>query len=217
MTEPFFILLTTALVGFFVSIYTFTTHSPRVCPTPEDIQSPFVKNEYEEAKHQGFYYELAFKDVTQPRVCKCITSNKTIISEDTLQDDFNIQCAEKVYNADLSFDLNVDNRRGYMIGRWNSFSPLKGVSFPNTIVDVGVNPKTGEYDWAIEFQCKQGQTIFGYDRIQYSGLNFYSKQFDDPNLVQLMEHVSQERGLGPFLDTGLSLFVVDHTGCLQDH
>ncbi len=67
MIVPFFILLTTALVGFFVSIYPVNTaDSPRVCPTPEDIQSPFIKNEYAEAKHQGFYYELAFKDVTQP-------------------------------------------------------------------------------------------------------------------------------------------------------
>jgi hypothetical protein len=68
MIVPFFILLTTALVGFFVSIYPVNTDSPKVCPTPEDIQSPFVKNAYEEAKHQGFYYELAFKDVTQPQV-----------------------------------------------------------------------------------------------------------------------------------------------------
>jgi hypothetical protein len=104
-----------------------------------------------------------------------------------------------------------------MIGKWKGFKPLEGVSFPNTIVDVGLDPETGEYDWAIEFQCKQGNTVFGRDWIQYYGINFYSKQYDDPNRTQLMEKVARERGLGPFLDSGSSLFIVDHTNCLQDH
>jgi hypothetical protein len=202
---------------FLVSISRFSSDSPGVCPTPDELQSPFVKHAYLEEKHQGFYYELAFKDVTEPRICKCVTSNKTMTSENTLQDDFSIQCSGKVFYSDLSFDLNVDsNRRGYMIGRWNNFGPLKGVSFPNYIVDVGVDPKTGEYEWAIEFQCIQGNT-FGRDWIKYYGLNFYSKNYDDPSVLQVMENAARERGLGPFLDSGSKLFAVDHTDCLQDH
>ena len=93
------------------------TRQPSSCPDPESIQSSFVKDAYVETNHVGLYHELAFKDITQPRICKCITSNKYLLSPDVLQDDFNIECGGRVYHSDLSFDLNVDERRGYMIGR----------------------------------------------------------------------------------------------------
>ena len=210
-------LFTTAAV-LVVLLYPLKIGIPSKCPSGDELQSIFVKKSYSEEKHQGLYYEIAFKDVTQPRMCKCITSNKTIVSNDTLQDDFYIQCSGEVHYANLSFHLNVDrNKRGYMIGRWNDFGPFKGVSFPNYIVDVGVDPSSGEYEWVIEFQCIQGKKIFGRNWIEYYGLNFYSKTYNDPTLLGTMESAARRRGLGPFLDNGLSLFPVDHTGCLQDH
>jgi hypothetical protein len=210
------------LIGLFATFALFATSidetQPNTCPEPEDLQSWFVKHAYSEENHIGFYYETAFKDVTQPRVCKCITSNKTLISKDVLQDDFNVQCSGQVYHADLSFDLNVDkNRRGYMIGKWNSFLPMRGVSFPNVIVDVGVNPWTGAYDWVIEFQCKQGKKLFSSDWIEYYGINFYSKTYDNPETLAKMVEAARNRGLEPFLDSGSDLFVVDHTNCMHDH
>jgi hypothetical protein len=192
---------------------------PSICPASEDIQSDFVKEEYQEHKHAGFYYELAFKDATQPRGCKCITSNKTIVSNNTLRDAFNIQCAGRIYHCALSFDLNVDpSRRGYMIGRWNNFSLAKDISFPNTIVDVGVNKATGEYDWIIELQCKQ-TSVLGFNWIQYYGLNFYSKTYTNQlKVVGEMIRVARERGLGDFIESGLALYLVEHTpDCLIDH
>ena len=65
-------------------------NEPKMCPDPVTLQSDYVKFHYEEEMHQGLYYELAFKDVTQPRGCRCITSNKTIVTPDLLQDDFEL-------------------------------------------------------------------------------------------------------------------------------
>ena len=194
---------------------------PTKCPEPEDIQSWFVKNLYNEDQHTGLYYEIAFKDVTQPRICKCITSTKSLSkpNKDLLIDDFGIQCSGHVYHSDLSFDL-VSGKRGYMIGKWNNFWPMKGVEFPNTIVDVGLNPWTGgKYDWVIEFQCKQGSKIFNWqeDWIQYYGINFYSREYDDRERLEDMIQAARSRGLGPFLDSGLDLFIVDHENCIEDH
>jgi hypothetical protein len=210
------------LAGLFATFAMFVMRTdekqPNTCPAPEELQSWFVKHAYSEENHVGFYYETAFKDVTQPRICKCVTSNKTLLSKDLLQDSFNVQVSGQVYHADLSFDLNVDtNRRGYMIGKWNSFLPMRGVSFPNYIVDVGVNPWTGKYEWVIEFQCKQGKNPFSSDWIEYYGLNFYSREYDNPETLAKMVDVARKRGLGPFLDSGSDLFVVDHTNCIQDH
>lgn len=191
---------------------------PTTCPAPEDIQSEYVRREYQEKKHAGFYYELAFKDATQPRGCKCITSNKTIMSADKLLDDFSVECAGRIYHSDLSFDLAVDpNRRGYMIGKWNNFSLVRGVSFPNTIVDVGVNEDSGNYDWVIEFQCKE-QNVFGYKWIEYYGLNLYSRTYrNQASVVAEMVASARIRGLAEFLDSGLELYIVDHRDCLVDH
>jgi hypothetical protein len=197
---------------------------PSTCPAPEDIQSDYVRQNYEEYKHIGFYYELAFKDLTQPRGCKCITSNKTLVtSTTTLRDDFNVECAGQVYHSNLSFDLNTNpEKKGTMIGRWNNFSLVKDVTFPNTIVDVGWrsrdrDERTLQYDWVIEFQCKDTH-VLGHRFIEYYGLNFYSRTYDDGDAIMgQMLQVAVDRGLADFLYTGLEVYRVDHTICLQDH
>ena len=43
-----------------------------------------------------------------------------------------------------------------MVGHWPF---LSSVDFPNTVVAVQVNTKTGEYDWVIEFQCVEIKEI----------------------------------------------------------
>jgi hypothetical protein len=196
---------------------------PSTCPAPEDIQSDYVRQNYQEHKHAGFYYELAFKDFTQPRGCKCITSNKTLTSPTTLRDDFSIQCAGQVYHADLSFDLKSNlEKKGTMIGSWYNFSLVKDVTFPNTIVDVGLRSQDRDecslqYDWVIEFQCKDTQ-VLGHQFIEFYGLNFYSRTYDDGDVIMgEMLQAAVDRGLGDFLYTGLEVYRVDHTNCLQDH
>ena len=79
---------------------------PSKCPTPDQLQSEYVKNHFETNKMQGFWYEIAMKDATQPRFCKCQTSNKTFHEvANTIQDDFRIECEGRVYLNKLSFNL----------------------------------------------------------------------------------------------------------------
>lgn len=118
-----------------------------------------------------------------------------------------------------------------MIGRWNNFSLTKDMTFPNMIVDVGrkkkddnggntiiSNPFSQQYDWVIEFQCKDKQ-ILGYKWIEYYGMNFYSKTYEDGDVIlQEMLTVAADRGLDRFLQSGFELYKVEHTSkCLQDH
>ena len=51
---------------------------PCECPLPKDIQSPFVRKHFNHSKMEGVWYELAMKDLTQPRYCSCQTSTKFI-------------------------------------------------------------------------------------------------------------------------------------------
>ena len=89
---------------------------PSKCPQPSDLQSPFVKENFETNKMQGFWYEIAMKDETQPRFCKCQTSNKTLHADiNMLQDDFRIQCVGGIYLNRLTFNLTDTN--GVLLGR----------------------------------------------------------------------------------------------------
>ena len=40
---------------------------PDKCPPPSDIQSKKVKESFDDKKMEGFWYELAMRDKTQPR------------------------------------------------------------------------------------------------------------------------------------------------------
>ena len=191
---------------------------PTNCPDPAMIQTPLVQQDFSDEQFQGFYYELAMKDATQPRgICSCQTSNKTFVDFSTIVDDFAIQCAGAVYHNDLSFEVHPD-RRGVNIGTWNGVPWIDMIQFPNTIVDMSVNPATGEYDWVIEFQCVQGPRIMGNDWIAFYAINFYSKDYRNASSqIALMEKRFRQQGLGDFIDDGLELAIIDHSDCLENH
>lgn len=68
--------------------------TPWKCPSVASLQSKFVRESFDVAVFANgqTYYELAYKDVTQPRMCDCITSRK-VLSGSVILDDFTIQCA----------------------------------------------------------------------------------------------------------------------------
>jgi hypothetical protein len=115
-----------------------TAASQLSCQTPEELQSEWVKANFNESKMEGFWYELAMKDITQPRFCKCTTSNKTVRTDiNMIYDTFTPECFGQPYPSDLSFVLT--NTPGVVVGTWNGIPLLNRVRFPNTVVDVGVN------------------------------------------------------------------------------
>lgn len=86
---------------------------------------------------EGFYYELATKDITQPHLCACTTSNKTLSDNgQQLFDNFVLQCPDvpgmrQKYPSPLSF--NVTEVPGLLDGKWN-VPILSFLTFPDTVV-----------------------------------------------------------------------------------
>jgi hypothetical protein len=96
----------------------------------------------------GYYYELAFHDVTQRPLClskpRCITSEKAIQSHSDgvryVNDTWNLQCFGLQYPQTLLFNKTADRGylRGYVPLTVIPFLPKGIVSnllFPDTIVD----------------------------------------------------------------------------------
>jgi hypothetical protein len=186
------------------------------CPKPTEIQSDFVRQKFnitEFASNQT-YYEIAYKDMTQPRFCKCITSRKQWVEEThQIKDAFTIECAGKPYHSELVFNQTSSSDKGDFIGVWNQqgIPILSALRFPDTIVDVGVSTRsdgTLEYDWAVEFQCTEGPGGI----ILFYAFNFYSST----NTVEHFESMKAaflNSGLEKFLVRGSKIQMVDHHDC----
>jgi hypothetical protein len=163
----------------------------------------------------GFWYELAMKDCTQPRMCSCQTSNKTNDGDMLLRDEFTLQCAGKTYFANLTFALK--DTPGVLDATWNSVIPfIDRIVWHNMVVDVEEDAE-GNYDWMIEFQCIQGPSVFGVEWIAFYAFNFYSRTYDDLGRIQVMESKARQRGLGPFIDHWAKMAIIDHSDCIYRH
>lgn len=184
------------------------------CPSVSELQSDYVKSSFDVMKIQGFWNEIAYKDDTQPRFCSCISSNKTIVLEENrIKDAFSIQCVGKPYSSDLSF--NLTDQRGILLGTWRG-APfgLDKVSFPDTVVDVGLSyDQNGNvsYEWLIEFQCipkgKKDNWFYAF--------NFYSRTSDSSLVYENMLKSAEMHGLKPFIDEGLPIHMVSQKNCVR--
>jgi hypothetical protein len=208
-----FILLFPIVIAF--SVRRFFRGLPSKCPSADHLQSPFVKESFNQSKMDGFWYELAMKDCTQPRMCSCQTSNKQN-DGDTLHDEFSLECAGDTYFANLTFALQPTP--GVLHATWNSIIPLVDrIIWPNMVVDVEEDDE-GNYEWMIEFQCIQGRSFFGVEWIAFYAFNFYSRRYNVPGRVNIMEARARERGLGPFIDHWKPMAIIDHSSdCLYGH
>jgi hypothetical protein len=70
------------------------------CPKPSEIKSQFVKDNFNitEFASGKRFYEIAYKDMTQPRLCKCITSQK-VYSAGRINDTFTIECGGRPFKS----------------------------------------------------------------------------------------------------------------------
>jgi hypothetical protein len=70
----------------------------------------------------------------------------------------------------------------------------------------------------IEFQCINAKRLGGREKVRFYAMNFYSKEYINMEVrIQLMEQKARERGLGPFIDTGRSLAIIEHSNCTIGH
>ncbi|XP_013398787.1 uncharacterized protein LOC106165222 [Lingula anatina] len=175
------------------------------CPKVHDIQSSYVTNQFNLTKFQGIWYEVAYHDYTQPKLCRCQRSNKHYSPENKKIYDYgSLYCVNKTYIQNLSFALT--NVTGYFEGHW----PLvPTVVFPDTVVAVQLDAR-GNYVWVIEFQCVQ---IF--NRIDFVGINFYHRR-NNVTTAELdsMFKVARQQGLGEYMDYGPKVTLVDHKNCV---
>jgi len=184
------------------------------CPAWE-LQRPGMEN-FRIEELPGFYYELAFHDITQYPLCpgksKCITSQKSIATHTDgvkyVNDTWNLQCFGHPYPQTLLF--NVTDEPGFLHGYVPTtaipFLPKKVVSstvFPDTVVDF----KAGPEGWALEMQCVE---LLG--GVKFVGINYYSKLKTEA-AFQEMDKAARARGLGFYMDKGFGLRRVDHSNC----
>lgn len=88
------------------------------CPKTTTLQSDYVKASFDPLLFADgkTYYEIAYKDMTQPRMCSCITSKKTL-NGSTINDAFALECAGKSYGSSLVF--SPTDTLGFYRGKWN--------------------------------------------------------------------------------------------------
>jgi len=99
---------------------------PKLCPTSEELQTNAVKVHFDESKMGGFWYELAMKDITQPRMCSCQTSEKSVsLTDMEIIDDFTIQCT--ILYSWLDARIIILSRN--MVGRDCAYDELSTKSY----------------------------------------------------------------------------------------
>lgn len=193
------------------------------CPHPLSIQDPTLAKSFNVTKFIGApYYELAKHDYTQPGICGCQRSVKSVAvypegQGQYLRDNFTMLCPfdpsaathkGKVYISPLSFNFTA--QPGVLHGHWKVTGKTV---FPDTVVAVGEGDQPDEpYRWALEFQCVEGekQAIF-------VGVNFYSRSNVGPqadrNYKEMLE-ASHATGIEQYWNTTKAgLKRLNQTGC----
>lgn len=194
------------------------------CPGWWELQDSNMKN-FNINDLPGYYYELAFHDITQYPLCpsrsRCITSSKALQTHSDgvkfINDTWNLACFDHPYPQTLLF--NVTDIPGYLRG----YVPTTAIPFlppgvvANTVFpDTVVAFKGGKDGWALEFQCVESH-ILGITKVAFVGINYYSKAKGEA-AFQEMDAAAKARGLHFFIDEGgvpgsKGLRRVNHTNC----
>jgi len=193
------------------------------CPAYWELQAPHVATDFRESDIPGYYYELAFHDLTQRPLCpdskaRCITSEKVIQTHSDgvkyVNDTWNLACFGHTYPETLLF--NITDQPGYLRGYVPvtkiPFLPksfVKGLLFPDTVVDF----KSGPEGWLLEMQCVEASFGGQASHVMFVGINFYSKLKTEA-AFQEMYAAAKARGLGLWMDSKpWGLTRVDHSEC----
>merc|ERR1712072_352011 len=188
------------------------------CPAYWELQAPHVATDFKESDIPGYYYELAFHDLTQRPLCpdpkpSCISSDKAIQTHTDgvkyVNDTWNLGCFGHPYPETLLFNMteHPGYLRGYVPVTKIPFLPkslVAGMLFPDTVVDF----KRGPEGWLLEMQC-----VEAYGHVLFVGINFYSKLKTEAAFQEMLA-AAEARGLGLWINSkpwGLSR--VDHTHC----
>ena len=91
------------------------------------------------------------------------------------------------------------------------------MEYPDTIVDFKESADGGQYDWVIEFQCREKNPIIGGEKVSFTGFNFYSRvQNPDDSVLEEMLQSARDMGLGVYLDSHWGVTKVPQDNCNYD-
>ncbi|KAG8466481.1 hypothetical protein KFE25_002237 [Diacronema lutheri] len=185
----------------------------RGCPAYEDVVQPSMAD-FDVRKYQGRWYELGFHDWTQFSEVYGTTLDIELSADgQRWVDDFAVKGPAPLV-APRSWDKSpVANGAHYFLyGKVDVSKPgiLQesgfGLTFPNFIVDVQRDARTGAYTQAIQFQCLErgGVRIF-------EGINFLSRTTDDqPAQMAAMHARASAAGMDAYGSSAEQMHVVQH-------
>mmetsp|Transcript_20761 Transcript_20761/g.66826 ORF Transcript_20761/g.66826 Transcript_20761/m.66826 type:complete len:240 (+) Transcript_20761:157-876(+) len=203
-------------LAFLVVTTVVTTTSAGACPkAASEVVDEWVWKNWSPAMMAGTFYEVALRDPTQPRVCGCERSVKAVDAEGAISDTFSIRCPPTAAGTDYVVPLAFvqTGTPGLMDATCNFLEPFGTTTCPDYVVDVGTRRPGEPYPWVIEFQCVERTDRRQPGSLLFAGINFYSRSPDDPRALEAMNASAYAHGLGPFIDGGRGLYVVNHTGC----
>ena len=186
------------------------------CPDQKSIQQ-YAPEEFNIDQFMGKnpYYEIAYHDHTQPEICGCQVSRKSLETSTKMLDDSQIQCPYDssdpyfghIYKQPLYY--NLTDEPGIYQGDW---FVTPNVAYPDTVVAFGKPESDGdEYPWALEFQC-----VEQHGRTAFAAVNFLSRANTgavmEKNYAEMLEAAAQS-GIDQYWD---KLIIVDHSNCVYE-
>lgn len=189
------------------------------CDDAASMVDSFVTENFDPKLMEGTYYELAYHDYTQPKICGCERSVKTVdttVDPVQIHDLFTLKCPApngKDQITHLEFLVN-DTVPGSLSGDCSFFKQSVDGTCPDYLIDVGTRVPGEPYPWVLEFQCvekKNGDLLF-------AGVNMYSRDKSEASLTEMIES-ADAHGLTPFIEQSerwfapAGLTIVNHTDC----
>ena len=201
--------------------FNFTT-----CPAFYEVQNEKVAKNFDVTKLVGTYYEQALHDYTQYPTCpsiSCIRSHKEFTDvgdgKSQIHDTFSLHCFGHEYVAPYFFNTTADagSLVGFLVDPPVWWKVLFAEVYPDTIVDYKESADGGQYEWVIEFQCREKDPLIGGEKVGFTGFNFYSRdQHVSDETYDEMIQAARDAGLGVYMDHGWGLLKVDQTDCNYD-
>ncbi|CAM9744608.1 unnamed protein product [Ectocarpus sp. 6 AP-2014] len=156
-------------------------------------------------KYMGIWYELAYHDWTQIKICGCTRFNMTR-TDDRIKDAFTTKCP---YEADEGETFLINMRE--VIDR-SSPGSFKEYAFYNKWDNKVValwRSNEGQYERAIQLQCVE---ILG--RRAFVGINFLSREpLVAPRAMSEMFQKAKALGLAGIGGSPAEMEIVRHEGC----
>lgn len=112
------------------------------CPSYWEVKSSTVSESFDLERWAGFYYELAFHDMTQYPMCmapSCITADKYLNNDDggteVMKEFFTLDCFGDAFSMTNTYVPTEED------GLYSGSNPMIADPYPNFVVDYLEDPE----------------------------------------------------------------------------